>query len=396
MGSSAAKSGLAGQLDTPVTPVKDRNASRAVLAIKAIVLLYAFLVGVGSLGDGFKLLGGDLLQSFFQTTSNPFIALMVGILSTTIVQSSSVTTSLVVGLVAAPENPLPLANAVPMIMGANIGTTVTNTLVSIAHMGRADEFRRAFAVATCHDFFNYMAVLVLLPLEIFTGFLSRSADWFAMRVVGASGVEFQSPIKGLIKLGSGPVKGLSKVVFDSPQAQGTMIVICAALLIFGALYFLVKTMRVAVGQSAEGLVERVLGRNALLAMFIGMLATMMVQSSSITTSLLVPIAGAGIITLRQAFPVTLGANVGTTVTALLAAMAVSGANAHFGVAIALTHFLFNVVGILIIYPVPFIRRLPLAAARNMASFAVENKAAAIGYIGIMFYGIPALFAILHS
>ena len=129
------------------------------------ILLIIFLSGVGGLGDGFKLLGRDILESFFAATSNPLIALMVGLLATTLAQSSSVTTSMVVGLVAAPENPLPLANAVPMIMGANIGTTVTNTFVAMAHIGRKDEFRRAFSVATCHDFFNFLAVAILLPLE---------------------------------------------------------------------------------------------------------------------------------------------------------------------------------------------------------------------------------------
>ncbi len=132
-------------------------------------LLFLFLTGVQCLGDGFKLLGQDLLNSFFTTTENPFIALMVGILATTLVQSSSVTTAMIVGLVAAPENPLPMANAIPMVMGANIGTTVTNTLVSLAHVARKDEFLRAFSVATCHDFFNFIAVAILLPLEMATG-----------------------------------------------------------------------------------------------------------------------------------------------------------------------------------------------------------------------------------
>ncbi len=127
-----------------------------------MLLLYVFLVGVNGLSKGFQALGGGLLDSFFSATENPFMGLMVGILATTLVQSSSVSTSLIVALVAAPDNPVPVANAVPMIMGANIGTTVTNTLVSLGHIGRSDEFRRAFAVATCHDFFNFMAVAVFL------------------------------------------------------------------------------------------------------------------------------------------------------------------------------------------------------------------------------------------
>ena len=166
---------------SPPAAVSDSSVSHSALrhpaarALAVLGLLYIFLLGVNGLGDGFKSLGNQVLDTFFRATENPFMALMVGILATTLVQSSSVTTSLVVGLVAAPENPLPVANAVPMIMGANIGTTVTNTIVSLAHMGRKDEFRRAFSVATCHDFFNYMTVIVLLPLELITGYLRRAA-----------------------------------------------------------------------------------------------------------------------------------------------------------------------------------------------------------------------------
>ena len=135
-------------------------------AVTVLVLLFVFLVGIKGMGDGFKLLGEDVLDSFFRATSNPFMGLIVGLLATTLVQSSSVSTAMIVGLVASPENPLPIANAIPMVMGANIGTTVTNTIVSLAHMGRREEFQRAFSVATCHDFFNFIAVAVFLPLEI--------------------------------------------------------------------------------------------------------------------------------------------------------------------------------------------------------------------------------------
>ena len=101
-----------------------------------VALLYLFLVGVNGLGSGFRALGEGVLDSFFAATENPFAGLMIGILATTLVQSSSVTSAMIVGLVAAPENPIPVANAVPMIMGANIGTTVTNTIAALAHMGR--------------------------------------------------------------------------------------------------------------------------------------------------------------------------------------------------------------------------------------------------------------------
>ncbi len=386
------------QRSTPVAPSAGPPSTSLLVARRVatvLLLLFVFLVGVRGLGDGFKLLGKDLLDAFFSATENPFIGLMVGILATTLVQSSSVSTSMIVGLVAAPENPLPVANAIPMIMGANIGTTVTNTVVSLAHMGRREEFRRAFAVATCHDFFNFLAVAVLLPLELMTGFLRRAAEWLASWVVGFSGVEYESPLKVALKSCLQPVKAAAAALFEAERAQGVVVILVSGALIYVALLLLVKTMRSAMQARVEVFVTRFLGRSALLSIAVGAIMTVMVQSSSVTTSILVPLAGAGILSLRHAFPVTLGANIGTTITALLASLAASGANARAAVVVALVHLLFNLSGTLLIYPIPAIRRLPLVAAEAMARLAVNSRRWALLYVIILFYGLPALFAFLN-
>ena len=365
-------------------------------AVMVLGLLFVFLMGVKGLGDGFKMLGKNILDSVFMATENPFIGLIVGILTTSLIQSSSVTTSMIVGLVAAPENPLPLANAVPMVMGANIGTTVTATIVSLAHMGRRAEFRRAFAVANCHDFFNYFSVLMLLPLELATGFLQKTAGLLAEAFRGTSGYEYESPLKGAINAGLSPFKGLGKILFETERSQGILLIALSGLFIFFALYLLVKVMRSAMRSRVEQFMTNVLGKSAVLSMAVGTLATMMVQSSSITTSLLVPLAGAGVITLDQAFPVTLGANVGTTITALLASMAVSGPNATYGIQIAFVHLLFNLSGILIVYPIAKVRRLPLRAAQWLADWAVESRQVAIVFVLLMFFVIPGGLVFLFN
>ncbi len=364
-------------------------------ALVVLILLFVFLLGVNGLGDAFKSLGKGLLDGFFAATENPFFGLMVGILSTTLVQSSSVTTSLIVGLVAAPENALPIANAVPMIMGANIGTTVTNTLVSLAHMGRKEEFSRAFAVATCHDFFNYMAVVLLLPLEMATGYLQKTATWLASSLTGMGGVEYDSPIKGLLKAALKPIKGGIHWITDSERLQAALLILVSGLLIYIALTFLVKVMRGAMSSRVETIISRGLYRSPLIAMSIGVVVTAMVQSSSITTSLLVPLAGAGVLSLEQAFPITIGANIGTTVTAFLAALAVTGPNAVAGVTIALVHLLFNATATAIIFPISKVREVPLRAARGLARLAVKSKVLAVSYVVVLFYGLPALFAALN-
>ncbi len=112
--------------------------------------LYLFLVGINGLSMGIKLLGGDFAKTVMTTTSNPLTALFIGILATTLFQSSSTTTSLIVGMVSG--GALNLSGAIPMIMGANIGTTVTNTIISIGYVNRDKEFQRAFSASTVHDF----------------------------------------------------------------------------------------------------------------------------------------------------------------------------------------------------------------------------------------------------
>lgn len=365
-------------------------------ALLTLALLYLFLVGVDGLGGGFKALGQNAVQQFFDATGNPFVALMVGILATTLVQSSSVTTAMIVGLVAAPEDPLPLANAVPIIMGANIGTTVTNTVASLAHMGRTEEFRRAFAVATVHDFFNYLIVVVLLPIELLTGFMRRSAVALTGALTGIRGAEYESPIKEAIKGGGEIIISPLVALLPSERLVAIGTIVLSGLLIFATLFGIVNVMRSSMQSRMEALVSRALSKNALVAIAVGIVATVMVQSSSITTSLMVPLAGAGVLSLKQAFPVTLGANIGTTVTALLAALAVSGANAAAGLSIALVHLLFNVTGTLLVYPFEPIRQIPMRAAQRLADVAARSKRWAILYVVLLFYGIPMLFAALNE
>ena len=114
-------------------------------------LVYVLLVAVATIGGGFKLATGDQARELFAFASNPITALVIGTIATALIQSSSTVTSIIVGLVA---GGLPVEIAIPMVMGSNIGTTITNTIVSLGHVRQGEEFKRAFAAATIHDFFN--------------------------------------------------------------------------------------------------------------------------------------------------------------------------------------------------------------------------------------------------
>ena len=349
-------------------------------------LIYTFLVGVSSLESGIKVMGADTQESLFSSVSNPVAGLFIGILGTVLVQSSSASTSVIVGLVG--TGALGVGDAVPMVMGANIGTTVTNTLVALAHMRQSEEFKRAFAAATVHDFFNLMAVGVLLPIELATGVLSTLAENISSRLVGSAGSEWKSPIKKWVKEPVGWLKDLGDAIGAAGNVLGTFLVIVGLVIILLSLAYITKNMRQLVADRIEASLNRVLGTGAgMVAMVLGLLITISVQSSSITTSIMIPLAAAGVVTLRNIYPVTLGANVGTTITALLAALAASRPEA---LTVGIVHTLFNLGGIALLYPIPAVRYIPVRAAENLARIAVQRRVIAIAYVVTAFIVIPLL------
>ena len=107
-------------------------------------------------------------------------------------------------------------------------------------------------------------------------------------------------------------------------------------------------------------------------------------------SLVVPLAGAGVLSLRQIFPFTLGANIGTTVTALLAALT----GTVSALIAAISHLFFNIFGILIVYGIPHLRAIPLKLAEMIAEYSLKNKFIPLGYLLIVFVGIPLTIILL--
>lgn len=346
-------------------------------------LLYVFLVSIKLLETGIKVLGEGAAEGLFDGVSNPFAGLAAGILATVLVQSSSVTTATIVALVG--SGSLQLETAVPMILGANIGTTVTNTLVSLGSVARRTEFRRAFAAATVHDFFNLIAVAVFLPLEIATGFLARTATAIAGQLpVGEAGGKIDSPIKAAVKAGA-------KLFQDAFEGLGLaggwlsfFLLAGGLVLIMISLTSITRLMRRVIAARAEKALNAVLGRSALLAIVVGALITVSVQSSSITTSLMVPLCASGVLTLENAFPFTLGANIGTTITAFLASLATDAE----GLKIALVHVLFNTLATTLVMAFAPVRRVPIRLARGLAIAAVRNKMWVAAYVLLAFVLVP--------
>src|SRR3954470_6467340 len=134
------------ELEPPVQP-----RWKIVLRNTAYILaaLFIFLLALDLMISSLQHLGTAAAETIIMATSNPFTGLFIGLLVTAIIQSSSATTSMVVALVA--SGSISLEGAVPIIMGANIGTTITSTIISLGFITKKKEFRRAVSAGTYHD-----------------------------------------------------------------------------------------------------------------------------------------------------------------------------------------------------------------------------------------------------
>ena len=370
-------------LVTDSKPLMAKHESRPLATVLRVLsflaMLYLFFSSIELMSAAFKMSGADLAGQLLTMASDPVAGLLIGFLATSLIQSSSATTTIVVGLVA--SDALTIQLAVPIVMGANIGTTTTNTIVAIGHVTRPAEFERAFAASTVHDFFNLLAAFTILPIEILFHPVEQSAVFLQGVFAGAGGMGLASPLKML-------TRPLSDLVTGWVPSTIALILIALALL-FGALRGMMKIMQGGVLERMEGLFDRVLFRNDAASFSLGLVATAAVQSSSATTSLIVPLAGTGVISLRQVFPYTLGANVGTTVTAILASF---GTGSPAAVTVALAHLSFNVFAIAIFYP---LKAIPLWLATSWGRLAARSKASTAGVFSvyIALHVIPLMYII---
>ncbi|MCO4785422.1 MAG: Na/Pi symporter, partial [Marinomonas atlantica] len=195
-------------------------------------------------------------------------------------------------------------------------------------------------------------------------------------------------IKALTKPFVGAVDNVTNIL---PGTLASVALILAGLaFIFLAITYIGKLLKVLMVGKAKEILHSAIGRGPLTGIASGALVTTFVQSSSTTTSLMVPLAGSGSFSLKQIYPFMLGANIGTTVTALLAATAISGALAVSALEIALVHLLFNVFAVVVIFGLPFLRVLPIKGAEWLATIASEKKVfAAIWVLGV-FIALPLL------
>lgn len=365
----------------------------------ALTALYFFLCAIKVMGSGLKTLAKDpgmeeKIREFFRWADNPVAALLASVVVTSVVQSSSFTTSLIVVLAA--DGIIDLETAVYAVMGANIGTSVTGVLVSLGNVRIRRQFRRSFQAALVHDIFNWLTVLLLFPLEWITsamsadgrGVLGRFAFWMSESI----GIGKMEKMTNPVSVVTGPVvdglKHVARFIHDSNTFVGTALAVAGLVMLFAALVCLVVNLKGALLRRMEGLFRRVFFRNDGTSYVVGVVTTVLVQSSSVSTSIFIPLCGAGAVKWMRVLPFMLGANLGTTVTGLIAATAKIGTpTGTIAVAVALSHVTFNLVGSAVWYP---LRRVPTGIARWYGRLAARSKRYAFLFLVLVFFVIPLI------
>jgi len=342
-----------------------------------LLIIYAFLLSIDLISESSNLLGKEVIRDIILATSNPFVGLFIGLLSTAIIQSSSTTTSIIVALVA--TGTLTIENAVPMVMGANIGTTITSTIVAMGFITNSKRFRKAIATGTIHGIFNIATTILLFPLEYYFKVLSK------LSIYVTSIFSFPGAVSGKsFMLGEYTINPVTTFIIKLFQSNSLLIVTLAIVLLFISIKSFGLLLRNILTGDSQKKFQQVIFRNPIKSLLWGTGVTAMIHSSSLVTSLTVPLVANDKISLRTAFPFIIGANIGTTFTALTAAISQSNA----AISIALTHVLFNVIGALIFFPIPAIRQMIVELARGMGKITMKYKVIGFLYILLVFFVIP--------
>ncbi|WP_375561930.1 Na/Pi symporter [Bernardetia sp. OM2101] len=345
----------------------------------AVLIVCLFLVSIDMLMSAFRLFGKGVANTILSVSAHPFVGIFVGLLITAILQSSSTVTAMVVAAVAA--GALTIETATPIIMGANVGTTITSAIVALGHISKKKELRKAFSAASLHDFFNVLTALILFPLEYYTHFLSGLAKFVTglLPLSNTSG-SFIPPIISI------PSNFIVTQLEDYP----ILILIFAILCLFLAIRLFINLLKEQmIGKQRQQMHELFFG-SIWKSFSWGFITTAAIQSSSVTTSLVVPLVATRKVNIQKAFPFIVGANIGTTLTTLLAALFKSEA----AITIALVHILFNLVGAIIFLIIPFMRQIPISLAQRLGMAAMNNRSSALAYLLVVFFVLP--FGMIYS
>lgn len=344
-----------------------------------VFFLFCIKLMVASLG----MFAGGFQENILSSALDPFIGLFIGLLATAIIQSSSTTSTMVVAMVA--TGTLTLGEAIPVIMGANVGTSLTSSIVALGFISDKGAFRKAVSAGIIHDFFNIMMVLILFPLEYYYGFLSKISIYLQRIIFGDGVIESTGDWKWFFDLGiADRISGLVQ--------NDVIVMILSFVLLFVSIKLLTSIIRKTVIGDSQNKLRKFVFQKPIKSFGWGVLITSAIQSSSVSTSLLVPLVATKKIRLINAFPFIIGANLGTTLTALIAA----SFSSETAMSIAIAHLLFNLTGALLFMLFAGFREGMVSFTKKFSNVITRKRVIGLAYVIVTFFLLPFILISIHK
>jgi len=371
---------------------------RAALFLAGIFLFITAIEGVKS---SWGLIGSQAQQqiiTMIEAGTIPVVGVAIGLLATSLVQSSSaVVAATMASLAGMVASGMPMTSAltfgVPVVLGANVGTTVTNSMVALGHSRDKKEFDTVVPGAIVHDIFNVLNISLFFGLEMTTGLLSKTAVLLSQAVSGA------------FSIGAGSVLSfdLLRFLIEKPiiaplakllsRTFGHLFGGLALLLVsFGGIVLSLSVISSNVKKlvnttSLKGKISAAL-KSPFRSVLTGTSVCWTLQSSSIATSLALPFLAAKTIDLKDMYAYTLGCNIGTTID--MSQIYGYMASGIAGISLGVTHILINTIGVTFWLFTP-LKHVPPTIAKRIGNVITSNRMAPlflIGYVGAIFFVLP--------
>jgi sodium-dependent phosphate cotransporter len=373
------------------------------IAVYLLVGIFLFICSLEGVKSGFKLIFAEWqsnILGMIDSNTAPVTGIAVGILSTALVQSSSaVVAATMVSMASMVASGLSLDVAmrfgVPMVLGANIGTTITNTIVifGVKRGMTGSEFADTIPGVIVDDVYEALTISLFFIVEMTTGFISNTVLWLGDYLTNVLNLEAalaaydKTIIDILVK--APIVKPISKFIVEifGPDIGG----ILQFILWFGVIVFsmglITKGLETLIDKGWEDRVQRAFN-SPVSGFFTGFALTWLVGSSSIGSSLVVPFLATKVVDLKKAYPYLCGCNMGTTVDMSQIYGYIAGG--IVGIMLGAAHVMLNVMALLLWLVSP-LRFVPIMVAEKIGEAIKKNENAGlvlVFWVIVIFFLMP--------
>lgn len=348
-------------------------------AVGSLVAIYFFVSGIIVVKSAAVLMGEALAEKIILLIRDTTSGVFSGWIATALIQSSGAFDSIIIAFTS--SGVMPLSLAVATIIGAEIGTTVTPLLVSVLfHLRRKDRLSASFNVTMSHVLYNLFTLMIFYPIELFFGTFTQIAEWGSTLFVKATWI---NAVPDLLDLLTPWVDPILEII---PAWLGLLLGVVMMVVALGGVE---KYMTAIFSMPRSWNLIRATFTKPGRAFAAGFLFTILVPSTSVMVSLLVPLAGSGVILSEYyILPYILGANIGTVFDVMIAALATGDPTA---LGVWTVHLSINLIGALIFFPL----MKPFSALVRWTADRIAMSTRLTLAITVIFFAIPVIIMLSY-